>query len=56
MIFCEFSLNFIQKESPTLVFSCEFCKNFKNNFLTEQIRVIASMYYDVTTLILSSLK
>ena len=26
--------NFIKKETPTLVFSCEFCENFKNTFFT----------------------
>ena len=27
------ALNFIKKETPTQVFSCEYCKISKNNFL-----------------------
>ena len=34
--------NFIKKESLTQVFSCEFCKNFKNTFFTEHLRATAS--------------
>ena len=30
--------NFILKESPTQVFSCEFCKIFKYTFFNEHIR------------------
>ena len=29
--------NFIEKETPVQVFSCEFCKIFKNNVFTEYI-------------------
>ena len=25
--------NFIKKETPAQMFSCEYCKNFKNSFL-----------------------
>ena len=34
--------NFIKKEALAQVFSCEFCKIFKNTFFTEQLRVTAS--------------
>ena len=30
--------NFVKKESPTQVFSCEFCKIFKNTFFVEHLR------------------
>ena len=34
--------NFIKKETLAQVFSCEFCKIFKNNFFTEDFRETAS--------------
>ena len=35
--------SFIKKETLTQVFSCEFCKNFKNTFLTEYLRETSSV-------------
>ena len=32
------SCNFIKKETPTQVFSCEFCEISKNTFFTEHLR------------------
>ena len=29
--------NFIWKETPTQMFSCEFCEIFKNTFLIERV-------------------
>ena len=37
--------NFIKKETLTQVFSCEFCKIFKNTFFTERLRTTASADY-----------
>ena len=34
--------NFIKKETPTQVFSCEFCEISKNTFFTEQVWATAS--------------
>ena len=34
--------NFIKKETPAQVFSCEFCEHFKNTFLTEHLLITAS--------------
>ena len=34
--------NFIKKETPTQVFSCEFCDIFKNNFFTEHLPATVS--------------
>ena len=34
--------NFIKKETPTQVFSCEFCEISKNTFFTEHLPVTAS--------------
>ena len=34
--------NFIKKETLTKVFSCEFCKTFKNTFFIEHLRTAAS--------------
>ena len=31
---------FIQKETPTLVFFCEYCEIFKNNFFIEDLLII----------------
>ena len=36
------SCNFIKKEAPSQMFSCEFCKIFRKTFLTEHLRVTAS--------------
>ena len=36
--------NFIKKETPTQVLSCEFCENFENTFLKKHLRVTASVY------------
>ena len=30
--------NFIKKETPTEVFSCEICETFKNSFFTKHLR------------------
>ena len=35
--------NFIKKETPLQVFSCEFCKIFKNTVFTEHLRATASV-------------
>ena len=32
-----------EKETPTQVFSCEYCKVFKNNYFEEHLRAIASV-------------
>ena len=32
LLFYEVACKFIKKETPTQVFSCEFCGNFKNPF------------------------
>ena len=37
--------NFIKKETPAQVFSCEFCEIFKSTFFTEYLRVTASDLY-----------
>ena len=37
--------NFIKKEILAQVFSCEFCKDFKNNFFTEHLRATASIIF-----------
>ena len=42
LLFNKDASNFIKKETPTLVFSCEFYENFKNPFFTEHLRTIAS--------------
>ena len=34
--------NFIKKETPTKVFSCEFCEVFKNIFFTENVPITSS--------------
>ena len=34
---------FIKKETLAQVFSCEFCKIFKNTFFTEHLRTTASV-------------
>ena len=34
--------NFIKKENPTQVFSCEFCKVFKNSYFVEYLQTAAS--------------
>ena len=34
--------NFVQKETLAQVFSCQFCKTFKNTFFAEHLRTIAS--------------
>ena len=36
------STNFIKKETPAHMFSCEFCKIFKNTFSTEHLQATAS--------------
>ena len=39
---CEPSrLQFYQKETPTLMFSCEYCKTFKNTYSEEHLRTTA---------------
>ena len=32
------------QETPTLVFSCEYCENFKNSFIYRTTPVAASVY------------
>ena len=41
--------NFIKKEIPTQVFSCEFCKIFKNTFFTEHTQTTAPERKNVMT-------
>ena len=44
--------DFIEKETPTQVLSCEFCEIFKNTKFTEHIWVTASQakrFYETTT-------
>ena len=36
--------NFIKKETPPQVFSCEFCEVFRNIFFTEHLRRLLSEY------------
>ena len=36
--------NFIKKETPAQVFSCEFRESSKNTFFTEHLRVTASVW------------
>ena len=50
-------LNFIQKETPTQVFSCEFCELIKNTYFAEglqtassEIRVRRSLFNKVASL------
>ena len=40
---CRSNCNFIKKETPALVFSCKFCKIFKNTFFTLHLRTTASV-------------
>ena len=47
-------LHFIKKETPTQVFSCEFCEFFKNTFFTEHLRKTASVAYNLRCLRLLS--
>ena len=35
--------NFIKKETPIQMFSCEFCEIFKNTFLPEHLQTTASV-------------
>ena len=38
------SLQFYQKETPTLMFSCEYCENFKNTYFEEHLQTTASNF------------
>ena len=38
------NFNFIKKETPVQVFSCEFCEISKNTFFTEHHWTIASVH------------
>ena len=38
--------NLTKKESPTQVFSCEFCETFKNTIFTKHLRATASDLID----------
>ena len=38
------SCKFVKKETLTQVFSCEFCKIFKNTFFAEHLRTVASVF------------
>ena len=42
LIFNKEAFNFIEKETPILVFSCEFCENINNTFFTNHLWTIAS--------------
>ena len=35
--------NFIKRETPTLVFSCEFCETFQHTFFIEHLEPTASV-------------
>ena len=37
---------FFQNETPTQVFSSEFCETFKNNIFTEHLRTTASVFME----------
>ena len=42
-----FFLNFVKKEAPVQVFSCEFCESFKNTFLyIEQLQRLLLLLID----------
>ena len=42
MFYKKVSINFIKKETPTQVYSCEFCEIFKKNYFTEHLPTCAS--------------
>ena len=44
------SLQFYRKETPTQVFSCKICENFKNTFFYRTPPVVASAYTSLFTL------
>ena len=39
----ENTCNFIKKETPTQVFSCEYCEIFKNTYFEERLRTAGSV-------------
>ena len=42
---CRFSgLQFYEKETPTLMLSCEYCETFKNTYFEEHLRTTASYF------------
>ena len=50
MVFLEISqaYNFIKKETLVQVFSCEFCEISKNTAFTEQVRMTASVFLNLS--------
>ena len=48
--------DFIEKETLAVVFSCEFCKNFKSTFFTEHLWTTASVLFLILFLILLFMK
>ena len=53
---CGIACNFIKKETPTQVFSCEFSEMFKKTFFTEYLRwlllLIVNLTHDIYTIVL----
>ena len=46
MSFDVFLINFIKKETLAQLFSCEFCKSFKNTYFEEHLGTADSEYYE----------
>ena len=44
--------NFIKKETPTKIFSCQFCESFKNTFFTKHFKTASSFCNSSHTFIL----
>ena len=49
---CPETCNFIKKETPSQVFSCEFCEISNNTFFTEHLRTTASVHLNINSLLL----
>ena len=43
---------FIRKETPTQVFSCEYCKISKNSFFIEHLQWLLLKYYQTTVVLM----
>ena len=41
----KFAMQLYQKETPTQVFSCEYCKDFKKTYFEQYLRVAASVQH-----------
>ena len=42
--------NCLKKETPAQVFSCEFCKIFKNSFFTKHLWMTASVHFNLISI------